>query len=421
MNPNALKFKKIIWKIVLIILAALMVFAIVHNIIKNKKTESQNQIKNVKVTQAKLGSIATTVDYPGELDIDKEISISPKSPGKIQSLNVKAGSSVKKDDILFTLDSTSLKAQLEQQQASVDSANANLNKTRSSGVEQPVLQAQQSLETAQINYNDAKTSYDRIQSLYSAGAAAKQDLDSASTKLKTSSAALSAAQQNLDLLKQKIGPESVEVAQAQVAQAEAGTKSIQSQIDDTTVRSPVSGVVSAVNIHEGEISPTTQPSVIILDLSSLIAKVNLPDNMLSKIKVGQSVDITIPSAKNKKITGTVDNIAADIDSKTQKYPVKIKINSSDGSLKPGMFSKISLADKKKDNILTIPNEAIKIENGVSYLYVVKNNKIRKISVDTGLSNDKRTEILSSKINSGDNIVSTGLTFLNEGDKVKILN
>lgn len=421
MKPDILKSKKIIWKIVLLVLVALMAFAIVHNIIKNKKTESQNQIKNVKVIQAKLGSISTTVDYPGELDVDKQVSISPKSPGKIQSLNVKVGSSVKNGDTLFTLDSSSLQAQLEQQQASVDSANASLNKTQSSGVEQPVVQAQQSLETAQINYNDAKTSYDRTQSLYSAGAVSKQDLDTASTKLNTASAALSAAQQNLSLLQQKVGPESVAVAQAQVDQAKAGLKSIQSQIDDTIIKAPISGIVSAVNIHEGEISSATEPSITILDLSSTIVKVNLPDSMLSKIKLGQSIDITIPSAKNKKISGTIDNIASNIDSKTQKYLVKIKIDNSDGSLKPGMFSKISLSDTKKDDILVAPNEAIKVENGVSYLYTVKNNKIKKISVNTGLSDDKNTEIVSSGIKSGDNIVLGGLTFLNDGDKVKILN
>lgn len=421
MKPNILKSKKIIWKIVLFILAALMVFAIVHNIIKNKKTESQNQIKNVKVIKAELSSLSTTVDYSGELNVDNEVSLSPKSPGKVESLNVKVGSSVKSGDILFTLDSSSLQAQLEQQHASVDSANANLDKTKSSGVDQQVLQAQQSLETAQINYNDAKTTYDRTQSLYSAGAVAKQDLDNASTKLNTTSAALSAAQQNLNLIQQKVGPESVEVAQAQVNQAEAGTKSIQSQIDDTIIKSPISGIVSAVNIHEGEISSASQPSITVLDLSSIIAEVNVPDNMLSKIKVGQSISMTIPSAGNKKVSGTVDNIASSIDSKTEKYLVKIKINNSDGSLKPGMFSKISLPDKNKDDIVVVPNEAIKVENGVSYVFTVKNNKIKKISINTGLSNDKITEVLSSKINPGDNVVLGGLTFLNDGDKVKILN
>ncbi|WP_406541312.1 efflux RND transporter periplasmic adaptor subunit [Clostridium ljungdahlii] len=408
-------------KIVVVLLVVLMVAAIAHNVIKNKKVESQNKIQNVNVAEAKLDSLTTTVDYSGKLNSDKDVSISPKTPGKVQALNVKVGSTVKAGDILFTLDSTSLQAQLQQQQASIQSAAANLDKTKSSGVEQQIVQQQQALNTAQINYNDAENNYNREQSLYSAGAAPKQDLDNATTKLENAEASLSAAQQNLDLTRQKVGPESVEVAQAQVNQAQAGLKSIQSQIDDNVIKSPISGVVSAVNIHQGEITSGSQASVTIVDSSSIMAEVNVPDTMLSKIKVGQSIPVTIPSLSDKKLTGTVDTITPNADSKTQQYLIKVRIPNSDASLTSGMYSKVSFPDQVKNNVMTVPNETIKVENGVSYLFVVRSNKVKKVAVTTGLSNDKVTEITSSNIESGDRIITSGQTFLNDGDKVKVLN
>ncbi|OAA83857.1 efflux RND transporter periplasmic adaptor subunit [Clostridium ljungdahlii] len=420
MKFNILKSKKNIMKIVVVLLVVLMVAAIAHNVIKNKKVESQNKIQNVNVAEAELDSLTTTVDYSGKLNSDKDVSISPKAPGKVQALNVKVGSTVKAGDILFTLDSTSLQAQLQQQQASIQSAVANLDKTKSSGVEQQIVQQQQALSTAQINYDDAKNSYDREQSLYSAGAAPKQDLDNATTKLENAEASLSAAQQNLDLTRQKVGPESVEVAQAQVNQAQAGLKSIQSQIDDTVIKSPISGVVSAVNIHQGEITSGSQASVNIVDSSSIMAEVNVPDTMLSKIKVGQSIPVTIPSLSDKKLTGTIDTITPNADSKTQEYLIKVKIPNSDASLTSGMYSKVSFPDQVKNNVMTVPNETIKVENGVSYLFAVRSNKVKKIAVTTGLSNDKVTEITSSNIEAGDRIITSGQTFLNNGDKVKVL-
>ncbi|ADK15385.1 MULTISPECIES: efflux RND transporter periplasmic adaptor subunit [Clostridium] len=421
MKFNVLKSKKNIVKIVVVLLVVLMVAAIAHNVIKNKKVESQNKIQNVNVAEAKLDSLTTTVDYSGKLNSDKDVSISPKTPGKVQALNVKVGSTVKAGDILFTLDSTSLQAQLQQQQASIQSAAANLDKTKSSGVEQQIVQQQQALNTAQINYNDAENNYNREQSLYSAGAAPKQDLDNATTKLENAEASLSAAQQNLDLTRQKVGPESVEVAQAQVNQAQAGLKSIQSQIDDNVIKSPISGVVSAVNIHQGEITSGSQASVTIVDSSSIMAEVNVPDTMLSKIKVGQSIPVTIPSLSDKKLTGTVDTITPNADSKTQQYLIKVRIPNSDASLTSGMYSKVSFPDQVKNNVMTVPNETIKVENGVSYLFVVRSNKVKKVAVTTGLSNDKVTEITSSNIESGDRIITSGQTFLNDGDKVKVLN
>ncbi|OAA87280.1 efflux RND transporter periplasmic adaptor subunit [Clostridium coskatii] len=421
MKFNVLKSKKNIVKIVVVLLVVLMVAAIAHNVIKNKKVESQNKIQNVNVAEAKLDSLTTTVDYSGKLNSDKDVSISPKTPGKVQALNVKVGSTVKAGDILFTLDSTSLQAQLQQQQASIQSAAANLDKTKSSGVEQQIVQQQQALNTAQINYNDAENNYNREQSLYSAGAAPKQDLDNATTKLENAEASLSAAQQNLDLTRQKVGPESVEVAQAQVNQAQAGLKSIQSQIDDNVIKSPISGVVSAVNIHQGEITSGSQASVTIVDSSSIMAEVNVPDTMLSKIKVGQSIPVTIPSLSDKKLTGTVDTITPNADSKTQQYLIKVRIPNSDASLTSGMYSKVSFPDQVKNNVMTVPNETIKVENGVSYLFVVRSNKVKKVAVTTGLSNDKVTEITSSNIEAGDRIITSGQTFLNDGDKVKVLN
>ncbi|OBR96921.1 macrolide export protein MacA [Clostridium ragsdalei P11] len=421
MKFNVLKSKKNIVKIVVVLLVVLMVAAIAHNVIKNKKVESQNKIQNVNVAEAKLDSLTTTVDYSGKLNSDKDVSISPKTPGKVQALNVKVGSTVKAGDILFTLDSTSLQAQLQQQQASIQSAKANLDKTQSSGVEQQIVQQQQALNTAQINYNDAKNSYNREQSLYSAGAVPKQDLDNATTKLENAEASLSAAQQNLDLTRQKVGPESVEVAQAQVNQAQAGLKSIQSQVDDTVIKSPISGVVSAVNIHQGEITSGAQASVTIVDSSSIMAEVNVSDTMLSKIKVGQSIPVTIPSLSDKKLTGTIDTITPNADSKTQQYLIKVRIPNSDASLTSGMYSKVSFPDQVKNNVMTVPNETVKVENGVPYLFAVRSNKVKKVAVTTGLSNDKVTEITSSNIEAGDRIITSGQTFLNDGDKVKVLN
>lgn len=415
-----LKLKNNWGKIILILFVLLIIFSIVHNIVKNKHTTTTNSTKNVKVVKVELSSISTNIDYSAKLSAKEEVSLSPKSPGKVKTLNAKVGDTVKSGQVLFTLDSDSLQAQLKQQQASIASAQANLNKTESSGVEQQVVQAQQAVDSAQITYNDAKTNYDRTESLYSSGAAPKQDLDTAKTKLDNASVSLSSAQQNLSLIQQKIGPESVNVAQAQVNEAQAAMSSIQSQINDTTIKAPISGIISAVNIHIGEISPTATASITLLDLSSLMAETDIPDNMISKIQINQSVPVVIPSLSNKETTGSIETITPDADSKTQEYLIKIMINNSNGDLKPGMFAKLALPDEKADNVLTVPNQAIKLENGVSYLYKVEKNKIKKISVTTGLSNEKITQITSSDIHVGDNIVPEGQTFLNDGDKVKII-
>lgn len=415
-----MKLKNNVLKIVICVIAVFCIGLIVRNIIKNKSVETSSKTRNVTVQQVKSTSISTTVDYSGKLKADTEVSISPKSPGKVTSLNVKVGSTVNSGDTLFTLDSSNLEAQLEQQQAGIDSANANLNKAQGADVDQQIVQSQQAVNSSSISYNDALTNYNRTKKLYSAGATTKQDLDSAKTKLDTASSSLSSAKQTLNLIKEKVGPSAVAVAQAQVNQQKSGLKSIQTQIDDNTIKSPISGIVSEVNVHKGEISSSAQTSIKIIDENSIMAETGIPDTMMSKVKQGQSIYVIIPSISSKKLKGSVYNITPDVDSKTQLHTLKVKISNTDKNITSGMFCKILMPDEDKKDVIAIPNQAVKVENGVSYVYTVKNNKVKKISVKTGISNDEITEILSSKIHVGDYIITEGQTFLNENDKVRTI-
>ena len=84
-----------------------------------------------------------------------------------------------------------------------------------------------------------------------------------------------------------------------------------------------------------------------------------------------------------------------------------------------MFAKISLSAENKSNILMVPNETIKMENGVNYLYTVNNGEVKKISIETGISNEKFTEVTSS-IEGGLDIITEGQNLLSDGEKVNLV-
>lgn len=84
-----------------------------------------------------------------------------------------------------------------------------------------------------------------------------------------------------------------------------------------------------------------------------------------------------------------------------------------------MFAKISLPAENKDNILMVPNETIKMENGVNYLYAVDNGVVKKISVETGISNEKFTEV-TGKVQEGIDVITEGQNLLSDGEKINIV-
>ncbi len=413
-NINSLNKKKLIVSVALII----VVVGCISIFGKNKKAEGKQEVKNVKVEKVAAGSISTELEYASKLNPVQEVTVLPKAGGKVASVNVDIGDKVTAGQVLFTLDAAQLQAQLQSQQAALAASNANLARTSDSGLQQQITSAEQSVEKSQISYNDAASNYEKMQKLYASGAIAKQDLDNAKVKYDNCSVDLKAAQDNLNLIVQKSGPQSTQAAAAQVTQAQAGVNAAQIQLNDASITSPINGVVSAKDVKVGQIAGGQSGSVTIIDSSSFTAEISIPDKVVRKIQVGQSVQVSVSALDNKKITGVIDKISPNSSSKDNSYTVKVKISNPTGELKAGMFAKVSLPSEKKDNILTVPNEALKIENNVNYLYIAENGKVKKLSVDVGISDEKVTEIIGN-IKAGANVIVEGQNLLSNGDKINI--
>lgn len=419
---NAAKLKSLLNKRNIIILVVLIVVAAVGSRFLgkgNKKVPIKQNVKNVKTEKIKVSSISSEVQYASALKPIKQVDVLPKSSGKVASVNVNVGDKVTAGQTLFTLDTSELRATLQQQQAMVDSANAKLQQTGGSNYQKQLTSYEQDLTSKQIKYNAAQRDYDNYQKLYSTGAVSKNDFDQKADTFKTASADLQTSQQNLNLFENQIGAQDTRVAAAAVTQAQAGVSTAQIQINNATVTAPISGVVSVKNVEVGQIAGGQSGSVTIIDSSSLNAEINVPDKIIGKIQVGQSVPVIITALDDKEIKGTIDNISPNTNSKDNSYTVKVKIDNASGELKAGMFTKVSLQAENKSNVLIVPNEAVKVENGVNYIYEVKNGKIKKVAVTTGISNDKSIEVLGN-VKSDDDIITEGQSLLSDGEKVNIV-
>lgn len=405
-----MKFKKLNkkWIIVVIIIIAI-VGVVVSKHGKKQAPQVKKEIPNVKVQKITTQNISSEIQYAGKLEAVKSVTVSPKNPGKVVSVNVNVGDKVTAGQSLFTLDTASISATIQSQQAALNSAKA--------GVSDAILKYQQSIDKSQIAYNDASSYYEKEKQLYDAGAISKQELDKGKLAVDNASVDLKNAQENLNLLQQNSGSTQ---AVASVAQAEANINSTQVQLNDANITAPISGVVSVKNVEVGTIASGTAGTVTIIDTSSLISQITVPDKIVDKLQVGENVPVVINALGDKAITAVVDSISPDVDSKNNSYIIKVKIDNSDGELKAGMFAKVSIPDQNRDNAVIVPNEAIKVENGVKYLYTVENSKIKRIVVETGIANDKITEITTGTVKAGTEIITEGQSLLSDGQQVNIV-
>ena len=242
----------------------------------------------VEVAKALEGQIESLVGYSGRVKPAQEIMITPKQPGKVSKINFDLGQRVKAGQVLFQLDKTDVLLQLNQAASAVELAEINLKKLSGSTYEQQMIQLKSALTSAEINYNDAKTNYETIKTLYEAGAESKFNHDRAQSQLKLAEQQYEAAKANYDLTEQKSYLENIDIAEAQLNQSKAAYDIVQNALDNMNVKSPINGVIAAKNVKVGEFISNATVSFIIIDDSCYIIEIDVNEDIIGKVKIGDN-------------------------------------------------------------------------------------------------------------------------------------
>ena len=340
-------------------------------------TEEEKYIP-VETEIVELKTISNENTFSGKVSPDKEISITPKMPGKVNTVQVQVGTPVRVGSLLFTMDKEDIEKQIEQTKKSVEMAWTNYERTK------------EQIENAKINY-------ERTKQLYEQGIVSQSQYEQAK---------LGASEKML------------ETAKVQYEQAQLSYQQIADSVKDTAVTSPINGIVSSVNISQGEMASTMQPSIVIVDLSKLYVNVDVPENIINDLHAGQDVIISIPAATEKQFSGKIETISPISDARTQLYSVKMLINSS-AQVKPGMFANVQINTSTKNNVLAIKSQAIIYRDNTALAYVVENDTAVEKEVIPGLDTGIYVEVIKG-LNQGEMVLVKGQHYVENGSKVKVV-
>jgi len=330
---------------------------------------------------------------------------------------------------------------VEQAQANLASARSRLEQARTTvgtvplEVTAQIQQAESALEQAQASQANSNTSYQRLQHLLDQGYIARQDVDNARTQYDVAAAQVRHAQAVLDAananasqtqIKQqdvaqaeggvrqadsalrmarantaqvRVKQQAIRTARAQVMQAEAAVRYAETQLSYTRIASPIDGVIASVSTQEGEtISAGLQAPtfVTIIDLSRLQVDALVDETDIGRVKAGQSATFTVDSFPDEDFEGTVTAIypKAIIDQNVVDYDVVVTIANPRGMLRPDMTANVTISVATKENVLSVPNKAIKREDGAKVVYVAQDGSLIRRAVKTGWKDSEYTEIVS---------------------------
>ncbi|MFL0198587.1 HlyD family secretion protein [Clostridium sp. WILCCON 0269] len=303
-----------------------------------------NSVTSTSTKTTKIIKQSTSAQFlmGGKIATNEEADVTAKVSAKVSEISVDLGSKVNEGDVIIKLDTTDLQGQVDQAEAALNTAKANLANAQNSTRPEQIAQAQATLDNANQSYETIKKNCERIQTLFSEGAETQQDLDNANQQLSSAEAQCKTAQAQLDMLNNGPTKSSIDVYQAQVTQAESALKTAQTSLDDAIITSPISGIVNARNINVGDVTSTDKVLISITSPNDLYVNAYAPADIISQISQGQNVIVKVSEIPDKEFHGKIAVINSSLNSESRDILVKVTLTDKDSNLKPGMFAEIGL-------------------------------------------------------------------------------
>jgi HlyD family secretion protein len=381
-------------KLYLFIGLGIVLLLIISSMIRGKR-EQPIQVTTEKATRRTITQI---VSATGKVQPETEVKISPEVAGEIIELPVEDGQEVKKGDLLLKIRPDSYKALLEQQQAAISTAEALSNQQKAS------------MQKAE---NDLKQAID----LYHKKLISQTEMTTAQTTYDASKAMFAS------------GQHSIEGAKASSSQA-------RDQLSKTTIYSPLDGVVTVLNSKLGErVVATNQFAgtevMRVADLNHMQAVVDVNENDVVHVKLGDPAKVTIDAYPNRAFTGKVELIAntgtttgTGTQEEVTNFQVKIQLDKPGIRLRPGLSCTADIQTQVVHDVVAVPIQSVTIRSSDSNLSPeeIEQNKEKAASKDKGDNDAEVQNDRLAKANAKEEKEKLRkVVFLKEGDKAKMVD
>jgi membrane fusion protein (multidrug efflux system) len=366
---------------------------IIGFIFKGTKVKEPVRKVPVEVNTVTTETIEAMVELTGWINANSVVVVKSKVPGRIESLRavLPDGNSVALEE--------GVEVRKEQSLAVIDHDVYAVEVDRASAV---VAAAEAGLQTANVELNDAEREFKRMAALFEGGSTTAQNRDKAQT-----TAQMTAAK--------------VKMMESQLRQAKAAMELAGINLRESTIISPVSGVITRKHIDLGNLVTVGEPIVTIADVSTVKIVAGLAERYAGAIKAGMLVRIKVDAFENRQFEAEIYSVYPAVDEQSREVQVEIRIdNSSDLLLKPGMFARVILVMQRKDDVVVISRDAVlggKIDE--PYVYVVENGIARKHIVKIGIKQGDKYEITDG-LKKGQSLVVNGMQFLADGIAVEVV-
>ncbi|MCI0691100.1 efflux RND transporter periplasmic adaptor subunit [candidate division KSB1 bacterium] len=333
----------------------------------------------VEVMTVRLGNLAQTLSYYGDIKAELEVKVFSKVPDRIERFFVDAGDNVAKGAPIARIVATT--------------------------IEQAVRQAEAALMAAKAQETNLRSEYDRFELLYRDHSVSKQQYDAIATQY--------------------------EAAKAQVKQTEAALTSAKSQLHDATITAPIAGIIGKRYCEAGDMAALSLPLVSVCQMDRVKMTFEATEKDLARLEIGQKTVVQVSTYPDRTFDGKVVKISPVLDPLTRLAEVEVLLDNPEHKLKPGMYAHAEVTTGMIENVIVVPRHAV-IENTSLeriggedqvvknyYVFVVDSSKAvqRKLAV---IYLNHEYLAISSGLRIGEKLVTVGQNNLRDGTPVVVV-
>jgi HlyD family secretion protein len=371
-----------------------------------KEAEEAAPVVTVDVAPVLLARIDRTIRTEGLLYPRQQAAIVPKVAAPIKRAQVQRGARVRAGQLLVELENGDLAGAAAENRAAYELAEANYETASKATVPEEVHKAELDTRAAKDALDAQQAVYDNRQRLLREGAIAQKDVNDAQAALSQARTQYETSRKRLEDLQGFARDQALRAAAAQRDAARGRDASAQAQLGYSRITSPIDGVVTDLPFYAGEMPPSGQAIVTVMDLSRVIARTHVSQAEAAELAAGNAANLV--GADGVPIAAKVSQVSPALDAANTTVEVWVEADNPDGKLRPGTTIRVEIIARSVPDALVIPEAAVLASStGATFAIVIdKDNKPHRRKIAVGIRDSGKAQVTDG-LESGQRVATTG--------------
>lgn len=384
-----------------------------------KAAKEEEPAVQVQVTAVRVDSVQRVINAEGILRALDQSAVMPKISAPVSKFYVNRGDHVRRGQVLATLENRDLAAGVVDARGTLEQAAASYRNVSSATVPDELVKARSDADAARKALDAAKTVLDSRTKLLQQGAIAKRLVDEAAVAYVQADSNYQTAQKHLESMQGVSRREEVKTAAGGMDSARGKYQAAAAQLQYSQIRSPINGVIADRAVFAGEMASSGSALITVMDVSSVIARLNIPQAQAAFIKRGQSASIAATDG-DIQVAGKVTVVSPAVDPQTTTVEVWVQAPNPGERLRPGGTVKVAIQAGVVSDALVVPAAAIlpAQEGGSAVMVVGPDSTAHEHKIEIGVRDGDKVQITSG-VNAGMRVVTVGGVGLTDGAKVEV--